>query len=182
MQVHKELEDGKKLLARPWLARPSSPNLSATVDSQMERPNVKVLVMRTSESGKTTLIKSPEVVYKGGFSEEERRLYKPTILKNLWRSTKTIAEALAVEEKVTGNVRQQSREDKMAFASACDLLKDSTWDDIFYHNWNGLGTEFCLDTEVASAILTVWKEAQFHQVLEKAILKSSFYVIDCVNQ
>lgn len=172
----------KVLLTRPWLARPSRPNLSAIVDSQMAKPAVKVLVLGISESGKSTLVKSLKAGYMGGYDEKSRRLYRKTILRNLWWSTQAIAEAAEMVKRAAGNVSQQVREDEGALAAMYDLLKESSADEIF----DRCGTvsedsEFSLPTDVSCAIQTLWNEAQFHQVLEKAIFQSSFYVIDAAT-
>lgn len=177
------VEERRRLLTRSWKPRPSSPNLGVTDLTQMKSPDVKVLVLGTSESGKSTLIKSLKTEYLGGYDEESRLRYRDTILRNLWEATKCVAQALEMEENSAGNVSPQVREDRPKFAAACNLLKESPWDYVLGpRESNEPNADFRLRPDASSAIQTLWNDAHFHQVLEKAILQSSFYVNDAVSQ
>lgn len=173
----------RPLLTRPWLARPSNPTHSAIIDSQMAKPTVKVLMMGISESGKSTLIKSLKAGYMGGYDEESRRQYRKVTLRNLLETAKSIVMAVGMEEEVARSISQQIREDNRACVAACDLLKGLTMNDDFDQSGAVSKTsEFSLRTDVASAIQTLWSQTQSHQVLDKSILQSSFYVMDNANQ
>lgn len=170
----------RTLLTRPWLARPSSPSLDAVIGSLVAKPTVKTLVMGISESGKSTLIKSLKAGYMGGYEEETCRLYKTTILRNLWDITRSIAQVVGIQESPTEIILQQEIEDKRAFSTACDLLKRLTTSDVFDQNVSEI-SGFGLPADISSAIQTLWREAQFYQVLEKAMLNSLYYVMDNAN-
>lgn len=173
----------RALLTRSWLARPSSPNLSAIVDSRMAKPAVKVLVLGISESGKSTLIKSFKEGYMGGFDEEDRTLYRSDILRNLLECTTAIVYASMAYEDV--DISQQKIEGGTALAAACDLLREASAFKIFGPAGRGTTvsevSEVSLPTDISSAIQTLWNEAQFHQVLEKANNPWPFYVIDAAT-
>jgi hypothetical protein len=174
------------LVARRWLANPSNPpwaNTGETIGSQvgLGAPAVKVLVLGTSESGKSTLIKSISEKYVGAYDEEDRRTWRPIILFNLYQATELVAEALADQGEATGNISQQMRDDIRTLEAAYDLIKLGV--DEYYRRDSASADipVFSLPPGVLSAIRNLWKRTRFHQVLEKAVHVSSIFSIDAAN-
>lgn len=58
--------------------------------AKAERNVVKILLLGTAESGKSTLIKQIKLIHSHGFSKEELLSFKPAVLDNLLTSMKTV--------------------------------------------------------------------------------------------
>lgn len=54
----------------------------------------RMLMLGPGESGKATILKQMKILYQGGYSQEERISYSPTIFKDLIDSVKAIFEAM----------------------------------------------------------------------------------------
>ena len=65
-----------------------------------EKPeeNTKVLLLGSSESGKSTLLKSMKLWFEGDFTEEERHSFKEAIFSNVVLSMKTLLDAMENRE------------------------------------------------------------------------------------
>jgi len=65
------------------------------VNKQSEQDNyVKILILGSSEVGKSTIAKQFKILYQNGFSEQERICYKPVIYRNLLCSMLRIIHAM----------------------------------------------------------------------------------------
>jgi guanine nucleotide-binding protein G(i) subunit alpha len=58
-----------------------------------ERP-IRILLLGSGESGKSTLLKQIKILHQNGYPQEERLMYKPTIYKNLVDCAKSVVDAL----------------------------------------------------------------------------------------
>ncbi|KAG5847820.1 guanine nucleotide-binding protein subunit alpha-11-like [Anguilla anguilla] len=59
-----------------------------------ERKEVKVLLLGTGESGKTTFIKQMRIIHGEGYSEENRRAFAKLVFQNIFTATKALANAM----------------------------------------------------------------------------------------
>uniref|UniRef100_A0AAY5JZK0 Guanine nucleotide binding protein (G protein), alpha 15 (Gq class), tandem duplicate 3 n=2 Tax=Esox lucius TaxID=8010 RepID=A0AAY5JZK0_ESOLU len=59
-----------------------------------ERKEIKVLLLGTGESGKTTFIRQMRIIHGRGFSEEERRDFAKLIYQNIFTSVKAMTRAM----------------------------------------------------------------------------------------
>lgn len=73
-----------------------SNNLSAALPSQDSkgRQEVKILLLGSGESGKSTILKQMKILHQNGYSQEDLLMYKTTIYKNLLDCAKSIVAAL----------------------------------------------------------------------------------------
>ncbi|KAK3533597.1 hypothetical protein QTP70_023406 [Hemibagrus guttatus] len=60
-----------------------------------ERREIKVLLLGTGESGKTTFIKQMKIIHGKGFSEEDRRSFAKLVYQNIFTAIKAITTAMA---------------------------------------------------------------------------------------
>lgn len=75
---------------------------------RQEMKRIKLLLLGTGESGKSTFIKQMRIIYDKGFSEYERREFGTSILRNIIHSMKTMVEAmdcLNIEYRNESNLR-----------------------------------------------------------------------------
>ncbi|KAI5477647.1 guanine nucleotide-binding protein subunit alpha [Pseudohyphozyma bogoriensis] len=79
---------------------PAAEAQSRAIDQQLEaerkaaRKTLKILVLGTGESGKSTILKQLQILHSGGFDEHERRAYVEIIYSNTIQSMQTILDAL----------------------------------------------------------------------------------------
>ncbi|XP_055073801.2 guanine nucleotide-binding protein G(q) subunit alpha isoform X2 [Misgurnus anguillicaudatus] len=59
-----------------------------------ERREIKVLLLGTGESGKTTFIKQMRIIHGNGFSEEDRRAYAKLVYQNIFTAMKAMTVAM----------------------------------------------------------------------------------------
>ncbi|KAG7327598.1 hypothetical protein KOW79_009204 [Hemibagrus wyckioides] len=59
-----------------------------------ERREIKVLLLGTGESGKTTFIKQMRIIHGKGFSEEDRRSFTKMVFQNIFTAIKAITTAM----------------------------------------------------------------------------------------
>ncbi|XP_023860380.1 guanine nucleotide-binding protein G(q) subunit alpha [Salvelinus sp. IW2-2015] len=59
-----------------------------------ERKEIKVLLLGTGESGKTTFIRQMRIIHGNGFSEEERRDFAKLIYQNIFTAVKAMTRAM----------------------------------------------------------------------------------------
>ncbi|KAF5092229.1 hypothetical protein D0Z03_002967 [Geotrichum reessii] len=73
----------------------SSNNVSsnASYDSK-GRQDVKILLLGSGESGKSTILKQMKIIHQNGYSQEDLLMYKTTVYKNLLDCAKAIVSAL----------------------------------------------------------------------------------------
>ncbi|XP_036923244.1 guanine nucleotide-binding protein G(z) subunit alpha [Sturnira hondurensis] len=64
-------------------------------ESQRQRREIKLLLLGTSNSGKSTVVKQMKIIHSGGFNLEACREYKPLIIYNAIDSLTRITRALA---------------------------------------------------------------------------------------
>lgn len=60
-----------------------------------ERREIKILLLGTGESGKTTFIRQMRIIHGRGFSEEERRTFAKCIYQNILTAMKAMTGAMA---------------------------------------------------------------------------------------
>jgi hypothetical protein len=67
----------------------------------------KILILGTSESGKSTFLKSTKLALEGGYSRDERENFKETIFLNMVQSMRIILEAMPDLEIALGDPRNE---------------------------------------------------------------------------
>ncbi|KAA8916341.1 hypothetical protein TRICI_001509 [Trichomonascus ciferrii] len=75
-------------------ATPPSRQLSSS-SSSSGKQEIKILLLGSGESGKSTILKQMKIIHQNGYSQEELLMYKTTVYKNLVDCAKAIVKALA---------------------------------------------------------------------------------------
>lgn len=99
--LQQTLAAGNTQSLRPGLA-PTSNAQSRQLSSQTANgiispandKEVKVLLLGSGESGKSTIVKQMKILHKNGFSEEELYEYKPFVFKNVLDCVKNVVNAI----------------------------------------------------------------------------------------
>ncbi|KAJ3437962.1 guanine nucleotide-binding protein g(o) subunit alpha [Anaeramoeba flamelloides] len=67
-------------------------------DKKKEGKEVKLLILGTGESGKSTFVKQIQLIFKSGFDQKTKELYKETIRHNLIKDTKILVTGMGTLE------------------------------------------------------------------------------------
>lgn len=59
-----------------------------------DRGELKLLLLGPGESGKSTFIKQMRIIHGAGYSEEERRAFRPLVYQNIFASMRAMIEAM----------------------------------------------------------------------------------------
>jgi len=80
--------------------------------SKNDLNQLKILLLGTGESGKSTIIKQMQIIYNNGYENDSDRIaFKTLVYQNILRSTKAIADAMDLLK--LGGVEDKSLEDAM---------------------------------------------------------------------
>lgn len=119
-------------------------------DFGVEQDKIKLLLLGSGESGKSTIFKQMKIMYGKGFSESERRSYLPKIGFNLIEGMLALCEAV-IDLKLTDLMAPESKE---TFDSFLALNRDYI--------------EFKAPTpEMASMLDVLWKDPSIQKAWER---------------
>ncbi|ORY76577.1 putative guanine nucleotide-binding protein alpha-1 subunit [Leucosporidium creatinivorum] len=135
------------------LARNRSIEAQLARDRQELAREVKMLILGTGESGKSTVMKQMTIMHCGGFSDEERVAYAEIIFSNTVQSMQAVLEALPLLSVVLLPSNQE----------AAYLVEEVDPD------------ERSTDKELQDALVALWNDPAVRAVLE---VKSRFQIND----
>lgn len=75
-------------------AQTTPPHSNNAIQDTSKRPEVKIILMGSGESGKSTILKQMKIIHQNGYSQDDLLMYKTTIYKNLLDCAKIIVNAL----------------------------------------------------------------------------------------
>ncbi|KAI9220932.1 heterotrimeric G protein alpha subunit [Blastocladiella britannica] len=129
-------------------------------DAAQMRREVKLLLLGSGESGKSTIVKQMKIIHQDGFSRDELLAYRPTVFSNIAESMRALIEAfraLGIEFDLEINNQRAAR-----FLELCDLQKVDT-------------DASRLLPEAASIVESIWRDP----VTPRGLARSSeFYIMD----
>ncbi|XP_062308440.1 guanine nucleotide-binding protein subunit alpha-11-like [Osmerus eperlanus] len=111
---------------------------------QRERKEIKVLLLGTGESGKTTFIRQMRIIHGRGFSEEERRAFAKLIFQNIFTAVKAMTGAMT-----TLKIPYSNKENEMyaKWVQDVDTVQvtqlDRGYADAIRHLWADAGLRAC---------------------------------------
>jgi hypothetical protein len=125
-----------------------------------DRKIVKVLLLGTGESGKSTIFRQMQILYKGGFNEAEQKNLKRVILNNVLDSIKAISSRAFGEF----GFDFQSEEEKEAaqFIAKCENMDDPS-----------------LFPQLSKHIQYLWNESE--SIKKSFNRRSEYYLIDSAD-
>lgn len=118
-------------------------------DLTKSRTECKLLLLGAGESGKSTVLKQMKIINSQGYTDDERRGFKPIINSNIVYSMKTICQAM---EKLNISVENESCQ------SSYNLLMQQP-DQIFTET---------LNPQLARAIMQLWDDQGVQACIKKA--------------
>ncbi|XP_028907053.1 guanine nucleotide-binding protein subunit alpha-15 [Ornithorhynchus anatinus] len=120
-----------------------------------DRGELKLLLLGTGESGKSTFIKQMRIIHGAGYSEEDRRGFAPLVYRNIFASMQTLIEAM--DHLQIAYHRQENKRHALLVMSM-DAYKVVTFDKPY-----------------ANAIKRLWKDAGIRACYER---RREFHLLD----
>lgn len=143
---------------------------SSSASSNSNKQEIKILLLGSGESGKSTVLKQMKIIHQNGYSQEELLMYKTTVYKNLMDCAKAIVEAL----DTFGLSVSEPLEDNDSSSTATPVSKEELEYLMSYTIQPDPDT--ILDARVPQIITNLWA----HPVVKKMFVenRSQFYIMD----
>ncbi|KII91443.1 hypothetical protein PLICRDRAFT_51595 [Plicaturopsis crispa FD-325 SS-3] len=136
-------------------------NASGKLDCNSFEKEYKILLLGSSESGKSTVAKQMKIIYQSGFTVEERKMFRMTVYNNLLESARAVL--LAMDSV---GVDFTEPHNKINALSIIDyhIVEDSI--------------DFQFSPAIALAIYELWKDPVIPRIMNHS---SGFYLMDSAS-
>ncbi|XP_023699660.1 guanine nucleotide-binding protein subunit alpha-14-like [Paramormyrops kingsleyae] len=109
-----------------------------------ERKEIKILLLGTGESGKTTFIKQMRIIHGSGYSEEDRRAFTKLVFQNIFTAVKAMTNAMTTLKIPYDNPDNQVLAQRLQEADTLQLTKlDRRHVDAIQRLWADSGLKLC---------------------------------------
>ncbi|QRG36149.1 hypothetical protein FDK38_000480 [Candidozyma auris] len=164
-------------------SRQSSSQTANGIISPANDKEVKVLLLGSGESGKSTIVKQMKILHKNGFSEEELYEYKPFVFKNVLDCVKNVVNAIidlqpdliadkgTAEEALAANIN-------CAEGSRKHILRYEDLNEILDYEVS-VSSDEQFNPSVATKIKTVYSFPEVRAFMERE--QGKFYLIDSTD-
>jgi len=123
------------------------------LQSPKKNDKIKLLLLGTGESGKSTFLKQLRIIHSSGFTDQERTLYKKVVRENIVQNMRSLVKACTTVE----NVPPLSPQNKTKSENFELLIKQRTF------------------SEAAPTITALWKDPAIQHVFQRS---SEFQISD----
>ena len=142
-------------------------SVTTTNNTSNSKQEVKMLLLGSGESGKSTILKQIKILYLDGFTKRELYDYKPFVYKNILDCSESIIKALRennLEDKLT-NLTKEDTEEILNFEVSMDI------DDLQINDKMVSTIKLLIDDPITKKLLT-----------DRCVEKSrNFYILDSAN-
>lgn len=155
-------------LDSPQDTPPDTLNNNDEPENKDKKKDVKILLLGSGESGKSTIVKQMKIIHQNGFSENERLIQKPIIFKNLIGCAQSIANALI--------------QFKIPLESDPDIFNQQDLITIINSEVpvnNEEPTNITFDLNLTKKIKSMWNDKSIKKLLTDH--RSSFYLMDSAS-
>lgn len=148
--------------------------------AQIQPPNkeVKVLLLGSGESGKSTVVKQMKILHKDGFLQEEMYEYKPFVFKNVLDSIKNIINAIIDLEPDLIAPEGQLPNTEPALGPRKHILKYDDLNEILDYEVS-VNADECFSPAVAAKIKHLYSLPEVHVFMKHQ--QGKFYLIDSTD-
>lgn len=139
---------------------------------QTNEKDVKILLLGSGESGKSTIVKQMKIIHKDGFSEAEAYDYRPFVYKNVLECIKSIINAIidfSPEIVAPEGTSPNSTKEHTHILAHDDLQAILDYE-------NAVHADEPFDSEIASKIGKIYTLPQVQEFIQRN--QSKFYLID----
>ncbi|XP_051977807.1 guanine nucleotide-binding protein subunit alpha-11-like [Xyrauchen texanus] len=109
-----------------------------------ERREIKVLLLGTGESGKTTFIKQMRIIHGKGYSEEDRRAYVKLVYQNIFTAMKALTGAMNTLRIPYASPQNEIYGQQFQEVDICQMTHlDRTYVEAIRRLWSDAGIKAC---------------------------------------
>ncbi|XP_067005749.1 guanine nucleotide-binding protein G(o) subunit alpha isoform X3 [Anabrus simplex] len=87
--------------------------------AKQERNVIKILLLGAGESGKSTLVKQMKIIHSDGFTKEELRSFRPTVMDNLLSSMKYVLTGMGLLRINLESAKNKAHAQTVLVSSSC---------------------------------------------------------------
>jgi guanine nucleotide-binding protein subunit alpha len=87
--------------------------------AKQERNVIKILLLGAGESGKSTLVKQMKIIHSDGFTKEELRSFRPTVMDNLLSSMKYVLTGMGLLRINLQSAKNKAHAQTVLISSSC---------------------------------------------------------------
>ncbi|KAG8197997.1 hypothetical protein JTE90_029391 [Oedothorax gibbosus] len=87
--------------------------------AKQERNVIKILLLGAGESGKSTLVKQMKIIHSDGFTTDELKSFKPTVLDNLLSSMKYVLTGMGILRINLENAKNKNHAQNILSCQCC---------------------------------------------------------------
>ncbi|KAG4303653.1 hypothetical protein PCANB_000036 [Pneumocystis canis] len=136
-------------------------------DRNIMKNEIKMLLLGTGESGKSTILKQMKLIHEGGYSVEERESFKEIIYSNTVQSMRVILEAMEVLGISLEN--EENIQHMQVILSQPNQIEGNF-----------------LDQKIGDAIISLWKDSGVQQCFQRSreyqLNDSAKYYFDSIDR
>lgn len=152
------------------VAETKSGELVQTSDKEL-----KVLLLGSGESGKSTIVKQMKILHKNGFSNAEAYEYKPFVYKNVLECVKNVINAIIdLQPDMIAPQDQPVSEDE----GSTHILAYLDMNDILDYDF-AVNTEEIFSSDIALKIQKFYEHPEVQEFMK--VQQGNFYLIDSTN-
>ncbi|KAI5478481.1 G protein alpha subunit [Pseudohyphozyma bogoriensis] len=139
-------------------------------DGKKLRSEIKILLLGSGESGKTTIVKQMKIIHANGYSRDELLEFKPIIHKNVLDSAYSILTALK-RLGMEGELSDESKEHFQRIVDEWEVVPSSSSS----AGSPRLSAGVALTPDLVKSITTIWRDPLVPELLER---HREFYLMD----
>lgn len=196
---HNTSTDSSNELHSTYPEKFANENSNATSSSAGSEKEVKVLLLGSGESGKSTIVKQMKILHQNGYTTEESYEFKPFVYKNVLECIKSVINAIIdlepdlihkendeVEAEMIGNnITTDDQEDRVQKYS--DATKDANRKHVLdYDMLNevldyevNINVDETFNPDIADKIIRIYKTPEVQKFTKYQ--QGNFYLIDSTN-
>ncbi|KAF6721415.1 Guanine nucleotide-binding protein subunit alpha-15 [Oryzias melastigma] len=111
---------------------------------QKEKREIKILLLGTGESGKTTFIRQMRIIHGRGFSEEERKAFAKCIFQNIFTAIKAMTGAMTMLKIPYGNSENEMYATWLQDVNTAQITRlEWRYVDAIHRLWGDTGIQIC---------------------------------------
>lgn len=156
-------------------------------ESSEER--IKILLLGSGESGKSTIVKQMKILHQEGYSDEELYEYKPFVYKNILDCIKNVINAIIdlepelirkdpSTEAIDGKDDEEGSNEAIAITNNKPVLDYDTLMKVLDYEIN-IDSDEPFDTDVAHKILEIYSKPEVKSFIKHQ--QGKFYLIDSTH-
>lgn len=145
-------------------AIPNDANSSGNGTAASGKQEVKILLLGSGESGKSTILKQMKIINQNGYSQEELLMYKTTVYKNLIDCAKAVVAAL---KRFDMHITNDNGDAKALASADLELISSATISP---------DPDTVLDHRLTRVVRLLWDSPAVRTMFNER--RSEFYIMD----